>query len=173
MARKKNPSEILNLENEFYKKPRINSRTKGNTFERAIAKKLNARFNTKEFCRTPGSGAFATTHTLPDYLQVHGDLITPKDFTFIIEAKRGYDLKFEDIWKPKSKLFEFIAQASRDGEAAKKPWLLVYKKDRQKEIVISPVKFPTNHKAIIKDYFLYLLEDLLTVGDDFFFKDID
>ena len=44
------------------KKKRKNSRAKGNAFERKIAETLNKRFNTKEFCRTPGSGAFATSH---------------------------------------------------------------------------------------------------------------
>ena len=170
MVRRKNPKEILNLENEFYKKPRINSRAKGNAFERNVARKLNERFSTKEFCRTPGSGAFATTHKLPEYLQIHGDLITPKDFKFIIEAKRGYDIKFEDIWKPKSKLFEFIAQAKRDGEAAKKPWLLIYKKDRQKEVVITDEDLPASKKAVIKNYNLYLLEDLLALSNEVFFE---
>ena len=169
MSRKKNPKELLNLENELYKKPRINSRVKGNAFERNIAKRLNERFETKEFCRTPGSGAFATTHKLPEYLQVHGDLITPKDFKFIIEAKRGYDIKFEDIWKPKSKLFEFIAQAKRDGDSANKPWLLIYKKDRQKEIVITDETLPATQKATIREYNLYLLEDLLALTNEIFF----
>ena len=49
------------------KKKKVNSRAKGSTFERQIAKLLNNRFNTTEFSRTPGSGAFATTHSLPDY----------------------------------------------------------------------------------------------------------
>jgi hypothetical protein len=173
MGRKKDPNAILELENKFYKKPRINSRTKGNAFERALAKKLNLRFDTTEFCRTPGSGGFATTHKLPEHLHVHGDLITPKDFKFIIEAKRGYDIKFEDIWKPKSKLFEFIAQATRDGEAGKKPWLLIYKKDRQKEIVICEVSLPSIPKATIKQYNLYLLEDILALPDEVFYEGLD
>ena len=54
------------------KKKRVNSRAKGSSFERSIAKLLNDRFNTTEFSRTPGSGAFATTHTLPDYLKFMG-----------------------------------------------------------------------------------------------------
>ena len=170
MDLKKDAKDILKLENDFYKKPRINSRTKGNTFERAFAKKLNVRFDTKEFCRTPGSGAFATTHKLPEYLQVHGDLITPEKFKFVIEAKRGYDIKFEDLWKPKSNLYSFIAQAARDGKNAGKPWLLIYKKDRQKECVISLEKFPINEKALFKGvYYLYLLEDVLALKDDIFF----
>jgi len=166
MTPKKNPNDLLKLENDFYVKPRINGRRKGNTFERQLAKKLNMRFNTDEFCRTPGSGAFATTHKLPKHLQIHGDLITPQNFKFVIEAKRGYNLQLEDLWKPKSKFYEFIEQASRDGEAAKKPWLLIYKRDRQKEIVICSHKFSINEKALVKGkYYIYLLEDLLALND--------
>jgi Holliday junction resolvase len=62
------------------KKKKVNSRAKGSTFERQIAKILNERFNTSEFSRTPGSGAFATTHSLPDHLKIYGDLITPQNF---------------------------------------------------------------------------------------------
>ena len=96
MAKRKDTSiEQILTEGEFAKKPRVNSRRKGNAFEREIAKLFNTRFNTSEFARTPGSGAFATTHTLPEYLQIHGDLITPKDFAYVIECKTGYDITFE------------------------------------------------------------------------------
>ncbi len=73
------------------KKKRKNSRAKGSTFERSIAKTLNDRFNTSEFSRSPGSGAFATTHTLPDHLKIYGDLITPQNFKYCIECKKGYN----------------------------------------------------------------------------------
>ena len=74
------------------KKPKkVNSRNKGQSFERKIATMLNNRFNTKEFCRSPGSGAFATTHNIPDHLKLHGDLLTPLDFKFCIECKKGYN----------------------------------------------------------------------------------
>ena len=76
-----NLDEILN-HGEFKKKKRVNSRRKGNAFEREIAKLLNTRFNTTDFCRSPGSGAFATTHLLPQYMKVYGDLITPENFNF-------------------------------------------------------------------------------------------
>ena len=169
MDQKKKPSELLKLENDFFKKPRINSRAKGNTFERNVARKLNERFDTNEFCRTPGSGAFATTHKLPQHLKVHGDLITPENFKFVIEAKRGYDIKFEDMWKPKSDLYKFIDQAERDGKAASKPWLLIYKKDRQKEVIITETKFPAGETALIQQkYYVYLLEDALALQDSLF-----
>jgi hypothetical protein len=166
MSSKKNPNDLLKFKNDFHVKPRINGRRKGNAFERQVAKTLNERFNTDEFSRTPGSGAFATTHKLPEHLQIHGDLITPENFKFVIEAKRGYNLQLEDLWKPKSKFYEFIEQASKDGEAAKKPWLLIYKRDRQKEIVICSHKFSINEKALVDGkYYIYMLEDLLTLND--------
>ena len=96
------------------KKKKVNSRAKGNRFENKIAKTLNDRFNTKEFCRTPGSGAFATTHTLPEYLKVYGDLITPEKFKFIIECKKGYnEEQVSDLLNPKSKISKMIAKANR------------------------------------------------------------
>ena len=77
---------------ELLTKPkRKNSRTKGNAFERQIAKALNNRFKTTEFSRSPGSGAFATTHSLPEHLKIYGDLITPDKFKYCIECKKGYN----------------------------------------------------------------------------------
>ena len=167
---KKNAKKLLDLENDFYKKPRINSRTKGNTFERAVAKRLNTRFNTEEFCRTPGSGAFGTTHKLPQYLKVHGDLITPENFKFIIEAKRGYDLQLEDLWKPNSNFYKFIKQAKRDGQAGGRDWLLIYKKDRQKEIVVSEIEFTIQPIIQVKGkYNVYLFEEILELHSSNFF----
>ena len=69
-------------------KKKLNSKAKGSRFERKISDMLNERFKTKDFCRTPGSGAFATTHSLPDHLRIYGDLITPKNFKFILELKK-------------------------------------------------------------------------------------
>ena len=165
MPPKKDPNDLLNLENDFYVKPRVNGKRKGAAYERQLAKKLNETFNTTDFSRTPGSGAFATTHKLPEHLQIHGDLITPENFKFVIEAKRGYDITLEDLWKPKSNFYKFIDQARRDGRAANKPWLLIYKKDRQKDIVICEHKFDIKEKAIIKGkYNIYLLKDILDLS---------
>ena len=137
MVPKKDPNDLLKLENDFYVKPRINGKRKGASYERQLAKKLN--------------------------------LITPENFKFVIEAKRGYDITLEDLWKPKSNFFKFIEQARRDGRAAQKPWLLVYKKDRQKEIVICEHQFDMNERALINSkYYIYLLDDLLKLEDSEF-----
>jgi len=171
MPPKKDPNDLLNLENDFYVKPRVNGKRKGAAYERQLAKNLNETFNSNDFSRTPGSGAFATTHKLPEHLQIHGDLITPENFKFVIEAKRGYDITLEDLWKPKSNFYKFIDQARRDGRAANKPWLLIYKKDRQKDIVVCEHKFDIKEKAIIKGkYYIYLLKDVLTLSRVNFFN---
>ena len=146
------PNKILKLENEFFKKPRINSRAKGNRFERDLAKRLNSRFNTKDFSRTPGSGAFGSTHSLPKHLKIYGDLITPET----------------------SDLYSFIEQAKNDARSSEREWILIYKKDRQKAIVITEREFPTKEQIRIrKMYYVYLLEDFLSLPDEHFFEDTD
>ena len=159
---------------EFGKKKRVNSKRKGSTFERNIAKILNERFNTKEFARTPGSGAFGTTHkNLPHYFKVAGDLITPEKFRFVLECKTGYDLRLEDLFKPKSDLFKFIEQASRDGATANKPWLLIYKRDRQKALVVTLESFNLKKAVTFGKYNMYLLEEVLNLSlETFFTSDI-
>ena len=158
------------MKDEFYKnRSAVNGRRKGINFERSIAKKLNGRFKTEEFCRTPGSGAFGTTHKLPQYLKVHGDLITPENFKFVIECKNGYDVQMDDIFKRKSDLYEFIKQAERDGEASGRDWLLIYKKTRRKEVVVTTVRFPVSTFGTINnEYFFYSLSDLLELEDLYF-----
>ena len=89
-------NDNYDLSNLRKKPKRKNSRTKGNTFERQIAKALNDRFDTTEFSRSPGSGAFATTHSLPDHLKIYGDLITPQKFKFCIECKKGYNNMYSE-----------------------------------------------------------------------------
>ena len=99
------------LSNLRSKPKRKNSRTKGNTFERQVAKLLNDRFKTTEFSRSPGSGAFATTHRVPDHLKIYGDLLTPEKFKFCIECKKGYNnLNLYSLYNNSSELWKFIEQ---------------------------------------------------------------
>ena len=114
------------------KTKKVNSRAKANRFENKIAKTLNDRFDTKEFCRTPGSGAFATTHTLPEYLKIYGDLITPQNFKYIIECKKGYtEEQVSDLLNPKSTISKMIAQAHRDSKKSSRKFLLFIGQNRQ------------------------------------------
>lgn len=75
------------------------SKTKGSTFERDVAKKLNEVFDTNEFSRTFGSGAFVgktnwnkragLSHDVKTALA--GDIIVPSWFPFNIECKNYED----------------------------------------------------------------------------------
>ena len=121
------------------KKKRINSRTKGNTFERSIAKILNDRFNTTEFSRTPGSGAFATTHQLPDHLKIYGDLITPINFKYCIECKKGYNKEnLYSLYNYSSDFWKFIDQCQRDSDKCGKLPMVIFKQDRQPILAVVP-----------------------------------
>mgnify|MGYP003149346681 CR=1 FL=1 len=143
------------------KKKKINSRAKGNRFENKIAKTLNERFNTKEFCRTPGSGAFATTHTLPEYLKIYGDLITPQNFKYIIECK--------------STISKMIAQAHRDSKKSSRKFLLFIGQNRKEPIAITndlslPVKGPKfQGSSGDVEIAMFRLEDLVNIDDSYFF----
>lgn len=127
-----NLSELVKIK----KTKRVNSRTKGNTFERKVAGILNEHFKTTEFCRSPGSGAFATVHKLPEHLNLGGDLLTPKDFPYLIECKKGYDFKVADLFNPKSKFMEIIEKLEVEALRHKKSPLLIFQQDRQNILVV-------------------------------------
>lgn len=160
------------------KSKRINSKAKGGRFERRIADLFNERFKTKEFCRTPGSGAFATTHSLPDYMKIYGDLITPKDFRFIIECKSGYNKEgICNLFNPNSIFSEMIAQAERDSEKCFKKFLLIIAQDRKDPIVVTnenvellgtSFDYYSYYRIREKRYYLIKLSDLLSLQDRFF-----
>ena len=159
-------------------KKKVNSRAKGNRFENKVAKILNERFNTKEFCRTPGSGAFATTHKLPEYLKVYGDLITPEKFKFIIECKKGYnEEQVSDLFNPKSIISKMIAQADRDSRKSSRKFLLIIGQNRKEPIVITNQTDLTVEGAYFKGTVnrikisMFTLKDLLKVKDLHFFLD--
>tara|TARA_R110002020_G_scaffold379488_3_gene590736 strand:+ start:8791 stop:9306 length:516 start_codon:yes stop_codon:yes gene_type:complete len=149
-------------------KKKVNSRAKGQTFERQIAKTLNQVFNTDEFSRSPGSGAFATTHKLPKHLTIYGDLITPINFKYCIECKKGYNK--EDIYSllyNSSTFHKFIEQCEKDSIQCNKVPLVIYKQDRKPTLAITTSDmFSDIHNSITfkregKQYSMYYLDDVL------------
>lgn len=161
------------------KKKKVNSRAKGNRFENKVAKMLNEKFETDEFCRSPGSGAFATTHKLPKHLQLHGDLITPEKFKFVIECKKGYNSEgVSELLNPKSNTLSMIAQASRDSTRANKKFLLIVGQDRKDPIVFTNEEPAQNSSSFllfegyVEDQKIYILrlENLLTNPISHFFE---
>ena len=164
------------------KKKKVNSRAKGSTFERQIANTLNDRFNTAEFSRSPGSGAFATTHTLPDYLKIYGDLITPENFKYCIECKKGYNKEnLYSLYNYSSPFWGFLDQCLKDSEKCDKIPMVIYKQDRQPTLAIVPnyVKVNMLQQYIeiqkqedpftLRVYRIYKLDDLLSDYDSMWF----
>ena len=154
------------------KKKKVNSRTKGSSFERNIAKVFNDRFDTKEFSRTPGSGAFATTHSLPDHLKIYGDLITPNNFKYCIECKKGYNKEnLYSLYNHSSDFWKFIEQCQKDSEKCGKIPMVIFKQDRQPTLAIIPshvVVESNNYIEIHKEsqyYRVYMFDDLLQEND--------
>ena len=165
--------DIVDIE-KLKKKKRVNSKAKGGAFERKIANLLNEQFGTKEFNRTPGSGAFATTHELPAHITVAGDLITPLKFKFCIECKKGYnDQTIHSLLDYNSKIWQFVEQCEKDAKKMKKVPMIIYKQDRRDTLVItykdmfttlipSITIFKDNIETLTaKTYSIYKLKDVL------------
>jgi hypothetical protein len=159
------------------KKKKVNSRAKGSTFERNIAKLLNDRFNTSEFSRSPGSGAFATTHTLPEHLKIYGDLITPQNFKYCIECKKGYNnLNLYSLYNYSSEWWCFLEQCQKDSDKCGKIPLVIFKQDRQPTLAIVPdyvktlkrlqyIEIHKMHNFTKMSYRIYKFEELLDDND--------
>jgi Holliday junction resolvase len=170
-------NDNYDLSNLRKKPKRKNSRTKGSTFERQIAKVLNDRFNTTEFSRSPGSGAFATTHSLPDHLKIYGDLITPEKFKFCIECKKGYNNQnLYSLYNYSSDFWKFIEQCEKDSQKCSKVPMVIFKQDRQPTLAIIPlwievtedIKYiEINNK---KHYRVYLFDELIKCWDSMWFE---
>lgn len=165
--------DLNNLRKKSTKKKGVNGKQKGANYERKLANRLNERFDTQDFSRSPGSGAFATTHTLPEHLKIHGDLITPEKFKFCIEAKCGYNKEsISSILDKKSIFWKFISQAERDSQRAKKDFLLIIKQNRKPDLAILSVSeelSSTLEGVYFEGLVLVYLEDLLSLSTSFFF----
>ena len=132
--------DITNLQKT--EKKRTNSKAKGSRFERKIAGMFNNRFDTQEFSRTPGSGAFATSHTLPEHLQIYGDLIASKNFRYCIECKKGYSsIKINHLLDYSSLLWKFIEQCEKDSNKCDKEPMVLFQQDRQPILAITNEKW--------------------------------
>lgn len=117
------------------------SKLKGNTFEREISTLLNNKYQTSEFSRAPGSGAYfggqnkskaGTAHSIET---LTGDIITPLDFPYSIECK-SYSPQtgpnfYAIITGQDRTLDKWIAQAESDASKKNKQPLLFIKITRK------------------------------------------
>ena len=118
------------------KKKRVNGNRKGKNYERDVCKDLGKRFG-GEFRRVPMSGGFfggmnhfknkEVNESARDVLC--GDIITPKDFPFVIECKNYFDTpKIHNlVGNGDTTLDKWIEQARLEAKTTNKPWIIIFK----------------------------------------------
>lgn len=152
-------------------KNKINSRNKGNAFERKICSLLNEKFKTKDFNRTPGSGAYATNHHLPSHLKIYGDLITPKNHKFTYELKKGYNKEgVSSLFNKKSELWKFLDQCEITEQKSGRPCLLIWAQDNKNILCFCRVGlFPELPNTVkFAEYVIYEFKNILNVDESWF-----
>lgn len=163
----------------------VNSKNKGNSYERKIAKALSERFEahtglTSAFRRNADSGSFfgATNQKrIVDHGTEHanfGDILVPSDFKFEVECKHyKTPPSFGSIIKGEYKLFDtWIDQAKQDAENAGKSWMVIAKFNNVDEFVIMEPNSAPQDKLVMryKGNDIVPLKGLLDEPDTFFFK---
>jgi hypothetical protein len=111
------------------------SKDKGNAWELEVAKFLEENFEGK-FSRVPRSGAMFGGENAEnadgeraDVVEIlSGDIITPKDFPFTIEAKHYDDFKFSHLLCGENKLLDtWLESCEKDAQLAKRHPLIMAK----------------------------------------------
>jgi len=129
-VKKATSKKVASVLVETPKKKKINSRTKGQSAERRLAKLFSAWWGS-EFFRTPGSGAFATKGFAGiDTSSMAGDLVTTDStFPFCVESKKVEGWTLEQILTSnKTKIHSWWEQTVRECPPDKVP-LLVFTKN--------------------------------------------
>jgi hypothetical protein len=161
----------------------MNSKNKGNTYERKISNLLSGRFKLllnedKGFRRNPDSGSYfggsnsakLQTHNL-DYA-VFGDIICPKNFKFTIECKHYKSPPtFNSLINRKITAWdEWIDQAVQDAQSAGKKPLLIFKYNNVPDLILLPDLLPNGHIILTyRGFNLYKLDELMQQPDTYFF----
>jgi hypothetical protein len=140
----------------------INSKSKGNTFERKIANLFSERFKLvtgkdQSFRRNIDSGSFfggtnnkrTLTHDLDK--AIFGDIISPNNFKYSIECKHyATTPSLAAIFKQSCKEWDkWIAQAFQDGDAANRIPIIIVKYNKIEELIILS-DLPDNLSFIVR-----------------------
>lgn len=161
----------------------VNSKNKGNTFERKISNLLSETFKEhlgveSGFRRNADSGSFWGASN-QKRMQTHltesaqfGDIITPSSFRYAVECKHyKTPPSFSAMVKQEFKLFDtWIEQAEQDAENAGKKMCVIVKFNNVPEFVIL---HGADHEAfgVYKGYSLVPLTNWLERSIDTFFDD--
>lgn len=161
----------------------VNSKQKGNTFERHIAKTFSQHFS-DDFRRVPQSGAlvggtnrFGAQTLREDAKEIlAGDIIVPQWFKFIVECKHYKDEpKFHSILQGSSlTLDRWIEQANGDAVFANKLPLVVFKVTRVGEFAcfdagLQDVEYKSYPYMVYKGkVILELSKFLISLGNSYY-----
>ena len=146
----------------------VNSKSKGNTWEREIANLFSEQFN-DTFKRVPQSGALVggfnrkviNEGLRSDAVEIlAGDVITPKGFPFSLECKFYKDFAFHQLLSSENKVLDgWIEQAEDDAKVSNKEFLLLMKFNRKGSYVCSSDHSVNEGEScitgIIDDYIVY------------------
>lgn len=165
----------------------INSKQKGNKFERDIANLLSTRFEAhtgkpQSFRRNVDSGSFwggknivrKETHDT-DYA-IYGDLVCPREFNFSIECKNYKEPpSFNSILKQSVTLWdEWLGQAMQDSSACGKDYMIIVKYNRCEIMCMVDRKFypvTCNFTSVCyNSSVIVMLSDILKLDDSFYFS---
>jgi hypothetical protein len=173
--------DVLNNYNK--KKKKKNSGRKGKQGERDLISELEIRFPGQPFSRSLGSGNRWAQASLTETAKkvFTGDIITPENFLFAIECKKGYNqINLERAVKRQSEgkrgnalLDEFLDQAEKDGERISKMPMMCWKKDYQPwKAFLKTDNIPKELKPETRygDWSIFSLEEILKLPDTFFVK---
>jgi hypothetical protein len=164
----------------------VNSKNKGNTFERKISKLLSETFKARTgletaFRRNIDSGSFfggsnqRRTITHDTSKACFGDIVTPDDFIFTLECKHyATPPSFASILKQEcATLDKWIEQAKQDAESAGKTMMIIAKFNNVPEMVVIPKSCKTKAvpAMLYKGHHIFLLSDILKEPISHFFVD--
>jgi len=163
-----------------------NPKQKGNRFELETAKILSERFQprlevTTGFYRNADSGSYyggSNVHRMESHnldYATFGDIVTPRDFRFVIECKHYSTApKLTSIFTGSSQWDGWIKEAEHDSNSSQKDWLLIIKYDYVKPMVACEKELLYNYDvgntiSYGENYVVALLDNLLELKDDFWF----
>jgi hypothetical protein len=161
----------------------INSKNKGNTFERKIANLLSKRFEEKTglksaYKRNADSGSYFGGKN-QQRIETHGtenanfgDIICPKSFAYSIECKHYKQApSMSNIMQQNCKDWDlWIGQAEQDSKNSGKKMSIIIKYNNVEEIVILSEQVPLVYNMPYKHCFVVLLKDYLKQDDSVFFS---
>ncbi len=162
---------------------KVNSKGKGNVFERKIAKTLSERFAAHtglpiSFIRNPSSGAYfggknsARTQTHDLDKASFGDLICPKDFRFNIECKHYKEPpSFAALVKQEVAMFDkWISQSDLDSQSSNTIPLIIIKYNNVPEFAMIPkTDWTASYNMIYRDHVIMPLTSFLSQPDEYYF----